>query len=329
VKRLRFGVVGCGAIATLYQLPALRRCPQLELVGVVDTDVAWARRVARRFGARDAFADYRDLIGRVDAALVATPNHTHADITCALLEGGAHVLCEKPMAGTRAEVERMIDTSARTGARLMAAHCLRFSPNFAMLKQAISAGWLGEIREISGGIGAPYQAGAQRTDFRRQKRLAGGGVLIDLGTHLIDMALWLTGGRPVGVTYEATRAPGWEVETDVEVALDLGAAGRAMLAASFTRMLEGAVTVRGTAGWAMAPLYRPADLTVFSSAARVCRRAGVQQLQLADESMYDRQIAHFCDAVRSGGELLIGADDVRAVIGVIERCYGEPEAYAA
>ncbi|HVN87210.1 MAG TPA: Gfo/Idh/MocA family oxidoreductase [Candidatus Binatia bacterium] len=329
MSRLRFGVVGCGAISTFYQLPAIRHCSQVDLVAVVDTDLAWAQSVARRFGVRAAFASYRDLIGHVDAALVATPNHTHADIACGLLQAGVHVLCEKPMSSTRAEVERMFDVATRSGARLMAAHCLRFSPNLALLKQAIATGWLGDVRELSGGIGGRYESGTQRTDFRRQKQLAGGGVLLDLGIHLIDLAMWLVADHPVNVAYESTRAAEWEVETDAEVALEFGTGVRAMLASSFTRTLESALTVRGTAGWATAALYRPTDLTFFSRSARLCQHAGVQQLQLADESMYDGQIAHFCHAVQSGNEFAVRADEVRGVIDVIERCYRQQEAHAA
>jgi predicted dehydrogenase len=111
--------------------------------------------------------------------------------------------------------------------------------------------------------------------------------------------------------------------------MEFAGSSRATLAASFTRLLESSLTVRGSLGWATAPLYRPTDLTLFSTGARACHRAGVQQLQLPDTSMYDRQIAHFCDAVQSGDEFLIRPEDVRAVIEVIERCYREQEAHAA
>jgi predicted dehydrogenase len=329
VSRLRFGVVGCGAISTLHQLPALRRAPGVDLVAVVDTDAAWAAAVARRFAARESHADYTALAGRVDAALIATPNHTHADIACALLAAGVHVLCEKPLATTRAEVDRMLEASARSGARLMAAHCLRFSPNLEMLQQIVADGWLGQVTAMSAGIGGPYAESARRTDFRRQKRFAGGGVLVDLGIHLTDLAVWLAGAAPLAVAYDATTAPDWEVETDVEVALDFPAGSRATLNASFTHPLDPSFTVRGDGGWASASLYRPTDLTLFSTRARVCRAAGVQHLRLPDVSMYDRQIAHFCDAVRSGAEFRVRPSEVRAVIDVIERCYGQREADAA
>lgn len=329
MKRMRIGVVGCGAISTLYQLPALRRVADVELVAVVDTDAAWAGTVARRFEARESFADPAALVGRVDAALIATPNHTHADIACALLGAGVHVLCEKPLATTRTEVERMLDAAARGGTRLMAAHCLRFSPNLAMLEHVVADGWLGELTAISGSIGGPYDTSSRRTDFRRQKRLAGGGVLVDLGVHLVDLAVWMAGAAPTAVAYDDSTAPGWEVETDVEVVLDFPNSSRATLNASFTHALDASLTVRGRDGWATASLYRPTDLTLFSTRARVCRAAGVQQIRVPDVSMYDRQIEHFCAGVRSGAEFRVRPSEVRAVIDVIERCYRQREADAA
>lgn len=329
MSQLRFGVVGCGAISTLHHLPALQRCPDVELVAVVDADESWAGSVARRFGASESFADHRALIGRVDAVLVATPNHTHAGITCDLLMGGVHVLCEKPMATTRAEVDRMLDAAARSGSRLMPAHCLRFSPNLAMLKQIVVAGWLGGVIEMSGGIGGPYEASARRTDFRRQKHLAGGGVLVDLGIHLIDLAVWLAGSAPAEVAYDEARASGWEVETDAEVGLGFAGGARALLTASFTQPQSASFTVRGQHGWATASLYQPDQLAVFSTAARICRRDGLQHLQVTGAPMYDQQLAHFSAALRSGDAFLVQADEVRATIDIIERCYQRPAAHAA
>jgi 1,5-anhydro-D-fructose reductase (1,5-anhydro-D-mannitol-forming) len=102
MKRLRFGVVGCGAIVTLHQLPALRRCAALDVLAVTDRDGAWAAGVARRFDVPAAFDDHRRLAGMVDAALVATPNSTHAAIACDLLERRWIACSRLHGAGTRA-----------------------------------------------------------------------------------------------------------------------------------------------------------------------------------------------------------------------------------
>lgn len=321
MSRLRFGVVGCGAIVTLHQLPALRRCGQVEVVAVVDRDLDWATRVARRFDVASAFDDVAPLVGRVDAALVATPNTTHADIACRLLERGVHVLCEKPMATSRVELDRMIDAGARGGGRVMAAHCLRFSGQFAALARIVSEGWLGAPKEIRAGIGAPYDAGQQRTDFRRNRALAGGGALIDLGVHVLDLTAWLLGTTPIEVCSAMRSLEGWEVESDAEVALRYPDGVCARIDASFSQLLDNTFTVRGSGGFARASLYVPTELTVFSEQLRACRRAGMQTFVVPDVGMYDAQIAHFCEAVLAGAPFLVRDDEVRATLDVVERCY--------
>jgi predicted dehydrogenase len=323
VNRLRFGIVGCGAIVTLHQLPALRRCPDLELVGVVDRDLEHARRIAGRFGIPSAHDDHRALPGAVDAVLVATPNTTHADIACDLLARGVHVLCEKPLATSRADADRMFAAAERGGSRLMTAHCLRFSAQFAALKRVVDEGWLGRLLEVRAAIGAPYDGGAQRTDFRRQRGLAGGGVLIDLGVHVLDLTAWLLGRAPTDVEYTGSSREGWEVETDAEVALRYPGDARAAIQASCSQLLDNTITVRGSAGWARASLYVPMELTLFTTTGRVCRRAGTQTLLLEDAGMYDAQIAHFCERLRSGQPFVVRDAEVRATMDIIERCYQE------
>lgn len=321
-RKLRVGVVGCGAVVTLHHLPALKRCERVELVALVDRDRSWAAKVARKFGALECYDDHRAMLGRVDAVLVATPNTTHAEIACPLLEAGIHVLCEKPMATTSADVERMFQASAQGGGRLMAAHNLRFYANIATIKRLVSAGALGVVKEISGGMGGSYHTMEHRTDFRKERRLSGGGVLIDLGIHLIDLAVWLAGESAVSVGYDAVSAPGWNVETDADVALEFPNRSYANLSVSCTHALDNTLTVRGTHGWASASLYAAGHLTLFSERARVCQRAGAQQFVLDDTPSYERQIEHFTDAVLSNRDFVVRDDEVRTDLEIIEHCYG-------
>lgn len=322
MSRLRFGVVGCGAIVTLHQLPALRRCAALDVVAVTDRDATWATSVAGRFGVPTAFDDHRRLEGAVDAALIATPNSTHAAIACDLLERGIHVLCEKPLGTTRAEVDRMLAAARSGGARLMTAHCLRFSPNLEGLKQVVESGWLGDVRQVIASIGGPYEGVARRTDFRRQRALSGGGVLMDLGIHVLDLIVWLAGTAPVQVDYTGAVPDGWEVEADADVDLRFPGDGFASLQASFSTQLGNRITVHGTEGWATASLYVRDELQVFADDARICRRAGLQLLRLPDHDMYDAQIAHFCRAIQTGEPFRVRDDEVCATIDVVDQCYG-------
>jgi predicted dehydrogenase len=320
-RRVRFGVVGCGALSTLHQLPALKRSPLVELVAVVDRDEQWAAKVARRFGAPRSYGDCRMLVGQVDAALIATPNTTHAELASRLLREGIHVLCEKPVATSLEDLDRICEAAGEGDARFMGAHCARFAANKGMLKRILDEGWLGSLEEISGGLGGPYEVSQRRTDFRRDRHLSGGGVLVDLGVHLIDLALWMAGGNPEVVGYDSSQAPGWEVETDAEVALKFPTGVRAALTCSFTHTLSPTLLVRGTEGWAHVPMYATGSLVVQSHRARVSQRSGMQELVLSDAPVFEHQIEHFCRAILDGSEFLVRDDEVRTGIEVIERCY--------
>jgi predicted dehydrogenase len=330
MSRLRFGVVGCGAIVTLHQLPALLRSRALKVVAMVDRDKDWAAAVARKGGVQASYDDHLALVGKVDAALVATPNSTHVGIVCDLLEQGVHVICEKPLGTTRFEVDRMLAAAAHGRARLMTAHCLRFAPSLAMMKDVVASGWLGDLREVSASIGGPYAGVARRTDFRRQRTLSGGGVLMDLGIHVLDLTVWLAGSAPTWVDYRGTtQEPGWEVETDVEVGLGFADGARASLVASFTTAMGNGLTVRGSRGWARTSLYETNLLTLCAEGSQVCRRAGLQSLPLEAHDMYDTQIAHFCDALRTGEPFRVADSEVRATIDVVGQCYASNEQVAA
>jgi len=296
-----------------------------RLVAVVDTDEAWCRRVARRFGVPQAYTDARKLIGQVDAAIIATPNFTHVNLATLLLDHGIHVLCEKPVCTSLPELARVVASADRRGARFMAAHCLRFGSNLLFLKRMIDEGWLGEVQEIKAAIGSPYDEAAHRTDFRRARRSAGGGVLADLGIHLIDLSLWLTGRLPARVTHRAEFVRGWEVEDNAEVILHFPAGIKAQLSCSFTERLSNTLRVRCSSGWAEVSLYVQNRLELFTEKLRMCRSDGAQMLVAEGPDMYRAQIDHFCQAITSGGHLHVPDSDVRTGIAILQQCY-EPSA---
>ena len=321
MSTLRMAVVGCGAVSEIYHLPALGSCARAHLAVVVDADAGRAGAIAARHRDAVAVTDYRELPGKVDAAVVATPNASHADISCHLLEHGVHVLCEKPLATSSADAERMIAAAQRGNARLMAGHCRRFNPNTALLQRLIADGHLGAVEEISAALGGRYGAWPTRTDFRRDRSLAGGGVLVDLGVHLIDMALWLVGEDATVARYDASDTMGWGVENDAEIVLDFAGGGRALLACSYTHGLARTLRVRGSSGWAETSVDGFPVVTFFSEHARVCRRAGAQQFVLPEVDIYARQLEHFVAAILDRTPFVVTADQVLSGLRLIESCY--------
>ncbi|RMD84795.1 MAG: gfo/Idh/MocA family oxidoreductase [Candidatus Dadabacteria bacterium] len=318
---LRFGVIGCGAISTLYQLPALRtQKRRARLVAVADRDEAWARRVAKQYGAGLAVANYEDLLEAVDAVLIATPNASHREIACSCLDAGVHVLCEKPAAPTADDVRAMFEAEARSTARLMIAHCVRFSPHLQCAHGMHVRGLLGDDVRLEASLGGPYGASAHRTDFRRDPAQAGGGVLLDLGVHLIDLCVWFFGSSPELAAHELTAVDDWPVETDVRLTINFPGA-TAHLAASYSRQLANSIRISGTEGWIQGHLYQPDVLEFFSRNSTICRRDGAQQIRLDNRSMYELQFEHFFSALLEDRPFLIQADEVLATARTADACY--------
>jgi len=193
MKKLRVGVVGCGFIANDKHLRALElQSDRVELVAFCDIIKEKAEKSAKRYGTPDAIVceDYHVLTNdpTIDVIHVCTPNVSHCEITCAALEGGKHVMCEKPMAVTAAEADKMVATAKRCGKKLSIGYQNRFREDAQFVKKAIEEGELGEI--YYGKALAIRRRGVPTWGVFTDKAKQGGGPLIDIGTHALDLTLW-------------------------------------------------------------------------------------------------------------------------------------------
>ena len=190
--KLRLGVVGLGMGRG--HVDQYSKHPRGEVVAIADLDAERLKQVGDQYGIKDRYTDAAKLFARrdIDAVSIATPNKFHCPLTVAALQSGKHVLCEKPMAMTVAEAELMRDTAARLGKTLMINFSFRFSNMSYALKQQVDAGVVGDIyfgRTVwHRRRGMPKFGG-----WFGLKAMSGGGPLIDLGVHRLDLALWLMG----------------------------------------------------------------------------------------------------------------------------------------
>ncbi len=191
MKKVRLGIIGCGGIANGKHMPALKKIPEVEMVAFCDIIEERAQKAAKEYGEPGAlvFTDYKELLKLdLDVVHVLTPNKQHSFITVDALEAGKNVMCEKPMAINTAEAQKMLDAAKRTGKKLTIGYQNRFRPECLYLKKCIEAGDLGEI----------YYARAQAIRRRAvptwgvflDAENQGGGPLIDIGTHALDLTLW-------------------------------------------------------------------------------------------------------------------------------------------
>ena len=192
-KKFRIGIIGCGGIANSKHMPSLSKQPDVELVAFCDLIEERARKAREDFGAEGAkaYTDYKDLLRdeSIDIVHVCTPNREHSFITVDALEAGKHVMCEKPMAINGEEAQKMLDAARRTGKKLTIGYQNRYRPDSWYLKRACDAGELGEIYYAK--AHALRRRGVPTWGVFIDEYEQGGGPLIDIGTHALDLTLWM------------------------------------------------------------------------------------------------------------------------------------------
>lgn len=193
MKKLKIGIVGCGGIANNKHLPAIKKNGNFEVVAFCDIIKEKAEEAKEKFGIPKArvYTDYLELVKEeeIEAVYVLTPNKSHSFISVAAMKAGKHVMCEKPMAKSYADAKLMLDTAKETGKILTIAYQNRYRADSTYLKRACENGDLGEI----------YYAKAHALRRRAvptwgvflNEEEQGGGPLIDIGTHALDLTLWM------------------------------------------------------------------------------------------------------------------------------------------
>lgn len=193
MSKVKIGVIGCGSISECH-FQAYQNNPNVQVVAVCDLKEDRAREKAEKYNASHVYTDYHELLANteVDAVSVCTWNNTHAEISIAALRAGKNVLCEKPLCKTVDEALQVEQAVRETGKFLQVGYVRRHASNISVLKKFIDAGDLGEIyfakASLIRRIGNP---GGWFADKER----SGGGPLIDIGVHVIDLC-WYLMGRP-------------------------------------------------------------------------------------------------------------------------------------
>ena len=190
---LKIGIIGCGGIATQKHMPALSKLKNVELVAFCDIIEERAQKACKNFGTAEAkvYTDYKELLKdeTIEVIHVCTPNRSHSFISIDAMEAGKHVMCEKPMAKTSEEALAMVEAAKRTGKKLTIGYQNRYREDSMYLKRACEDDAFGEV----------YYAKAHALRRRAvptwgvflNEEEQGGGPLIDIGTHALDLTLWM------------------------------------------------------------------------------------------------------------------------------------------
>lgn len=190
-KILRLGIIGCGGIANGKHMPAEKRNPRAEMVAFCDIVPERAQKAKEEYGTEDSavYTDYKELLKdeTIDAVLVLTHNKEHCRITVDALNAGKHVLCEKPMATTYEEAVKMIEAAKKNNKVLTIGYQNRWRPDSMYMKQMAKDGEFGEVYYAEA-IAIRRRAVPTWGVFIDEEK-QGGGPLIDIGTHALDLTL--------------------------------------------------------------------------------------------------------------------------------------------
>ncbi|MFZ5608364.1 MAG: Gfo/Idh/MocA family protein [Pseudomonadota bacterium] len=197
---LRIAIAGAGLITRSAHLPAVLGHPAAHLTALVDPDLARAKALAQSYGLAPLLArDIEDILAKVDACIIATPNHSHADLAVRCLAAGVHVLIEKPLATNAADGARVIQAAAKNGALAAIGYCTRFRDNVRLFGRLLKSAHFGRVKRFA------YQFGttggwAALSAYTLDRAASGGGVTVVSGTHFLDRMLhWF--GMPDAVDY--------------------------------------------------------------------------------------------------------------------------------
>jgi len=313
-KKLRFGLVGAGAIAQAY-VQAVRRCEAAEIVGVADVRSDAAEAIANSlecgsFSCHRAMADSLAL----DAAIVCTPPVSHPEICIDLLRRGLHVVCEKPLAIDPESARRMIETAGSRGLKLTMASKFRHVDDMVRAKAIVTSGILGEIVLFENVFTSRVDMSNR---WNSDAGISGGGVLIDNGTHSVDIMRFFLGPLAELQVVEGKRLQSLSVEDTVRVFVKSvgGVLGSIDLSWSVNKEQPHYVGIYGSqgtvlVGWKESKYRRCSDddWIVFGN--------GYDKI-----GAFRRQIDGFADAIRGEAALVVTPEDAMASVEVIEAAY--------
>ncbi len=194
MRKIGIGMISFDHMHAKSYARSFKEIPSCNLVGIADSDEKRGRSMAEEYSTRYMSVDQLLADESVDAVCICSANAKHRDDVVRAAEAGKNIMIEKPISTTMKDGREMIDTCKKNGVLLQVAFVMRYSPMVLEAKRAIDSGWLGEIRAISG-----TNHGSMPGGWFVDKRLSGGGALIDHTVHVADLANWFLGRRPTSV----------------------------------------------------------------------------------------------------------------------------------
>jgi predicted dehydrogenase len=312
---LRLGIIGVGRFTRLWHLKYLRDIPQAQIVGLADPNMDNIRTACAEYelSGVQCFADHEEMLNELDldAVIIASPHAYHSKQIRAALERRLHVLANKPLASSSAEIRELLQLAETNQRLLQVVYQRHLQPEYLFMHEYVGAGRLGEIMFCTAHISHSWLTRYQG-EWRLERQVGGGGILTDTGRHLIDAVLWVTGQRPIALAaaLEDYGLP-FEVNAAVTLRFERSALGQLSVIGdspwnhwweAFNIWgSEGAITWTNNELLVMpksAPAFHPGELPNGSTPEENFCKAliGAEQAVLPGE--YDLQVTEFIEAVQ-------------------------------
>jgi predicted dehydrogenase len=322
MSKVRIGIVGVGWVAQVVHLPTLLKMPEAEVIAICDRDKARVRLVGEKFGITKQYTDVAQMLEheQLDAVVVCTSTDAHKDVTLAALKAGKDVLVEKPIARTYAEAVAMADAARETHRKLMVGMNHRFRPDTMILRSFIEGKELGKIYYAR--VGWLRQRTFDQAWITRKEK-SGGGVFIDQGIAVLDMALWMM-GYPQVVRLNAAHYHNKtrDVEDTSVVTLTLDSGATVNIEVSWSMCLDHDIYychLHGSDGSAsLSPLKIFKEL--HGSLVNLAP-AKIDAPQHIFKRSYENELKHFLGAVRDLHQVISTADEAVQRMKIVDAVY--------
>jgi predicted dehydrogenase len=321
-SKTRIAVIGLGGVAQLVHIPILKKEKNVEISAVSEINKSRLNSVAEKFGIKNKFTDYREMLDKseYDAVIISTPTNTHYEIALESIQKSPYILLEKPFTRSYSEAKEVHEKAKKAKCNLMVGMNMRFRPDAMLLKSLLNSGELGEVFYLRCGW---LRKQSSKEKWFLQKKQSGGGVIIDLGIALIDLACWLLGNPKIeNVSVQTYNHQTKSVE-DSAVGL-IRFKNSALLNFEISWSLHSEhdsmnFTAFGTEGTAhLNPLRAYKRIGSTRIDFTTSRSGDARQLF---KKSYENELKHFISAVRGNNPILSSSDEALYRMKLLELLY--------
>lgn len=315
-EKIRWGILGCAAIAEKAFIPAIKKSEKAELVAIASRDLTKAKYWAGKYNIRKAYGSYEDLLAdpEIEAIYNPLPNHLHHPLTIKSLQSGKHVLCEKPLALTATEVQEMFAEAEKNNRLLMEGFMYRFHPQIEETMKLIRSGAIGEPRLVRSAFTFIFDR--NRSNYRWLPEM-GGGALYDVGCYTINAARLVFQTEPEEIIARAHLDETTGVDLTTSLICTFSGHRQALLTCSFELEFQSSLEISGTKGRIY--LGRAFSAKNFETEIQLTRGQKTELIKFEPTDQFQLMIDHFCLAAQGITKPLLDYQDSWGNVLVIEK----------